>query len=126
MFFIHWGREELSVNMLRFWRLQYLRCCPLLHSAWDDVNAWYLSAFGGVFFSVSPSCISLLCIKCSSMHWRGARDVTLKAVTPEYQGTIRSPLGPSHRFFHHLALPGEDTQDLLCMVAQGPRLQKTA
>lgn len=66
------------------------------------------------------------------MHWRGARDVTLKAVTPEYQGTIHSPLGPSHRFFHHLALPGEDTQvlleaqDLLCMVAQGPRLQKTA
>ena len=66
-----------------------------------------------LLFSISPACISLLCIKCSNMHWRGAGDAALRAVTPEHQGTVCSPVAPSHRFFHHLALPGRGIQVLL-------------
>lgn len=64
-------------------------------------------------FSISPAYISLLCIKCSNVHWRGAGDVALKAATPEHQGTVCSPVAPSHRFFHRLALPARGIQVLL-------------
>jgi len=56
------------------------------------------------FFSLFPASISLLCIKYSDMHWRESGDTALRAVTPEHQGTVCSPVVPSNRFFHHLAL----------------------
>lgn len=65
------------------------------------------------FFSLSPACISLLWIKYSNMHWRWGGSMALGAVTPEHQGTVCSPVAPSHRFFHHLALPGRGIQVLL-------------